>query len=833
MKRLAFNGGEISPAMALRSDMDVYPRSCSLLDNFDVHATGDISRRKGFATVANAITDPTSPELGSILIPYVYSDDKVFLVEASTSSLTVYNAADNSQVASFSGVDKWYCPNLHRVTWQQINSLLLLCTPSQCVKQLKMDADGNWSLLNFSFKCPPWETTSLREREILLSPHNGKGYIISFDPAESPLQSSFNVNDYLRASYYIPQQNAQVSDSDLNGIRLLKDGGYLDESSSFNVGDTIALKSSFLKYYVCVSEFDASRDFVAGCNMPENYMSESEPRFIEAEDSSGFDAIPAIYQLAATTDYKKGDKIKIKHSYWLLFTCVRPFNGSADFITGKRLPSDYPSHFLTGIPIGNALPCKGAWKFHCSGTWYGAYEVRRCYDSPELLALWETLGESFSPIGAPVNTLLSGDESDEECYLRLFITKSRCLADDDISSGLPAESCQNALIVSSFKHDMLLSPMRITGESFSFIFKDISPVKAPLESPFATNDWSWCAFNSRFGYPALACVHESRLIFAATKAQPQTIWMSRTDDLNNFTTGKLDTSALNLTMSTTTQADICWMLSRGEVIMLGTEDAEWIIDSGGKGITPTSARIVNHGRVGSAHIPAVQAIDRVLYIERGSGRLYQYGYDWNTNAYTSTDLTVFADHIAAQAGGIISGTMQRKPYPRAIFVLADGTLALMTYNSHQQVHAWHRYTTNGSIESVCALPNGTQSDKLYAIVSRKGTRYLECLSEDSPYADGNGYEYTSTVSTTALWPPDADEHKTHTATLYAYVTTPTPAGYLGVRLAEHADYAPLNIAGNLKLGWNKLLSNSSWTDRPHFSLFVNGPAPFELLSLQL
>jgi hypothetical protein len=827
MKRLAFNGGEISPAMALRSDMDVYPRSCSRLENFDVHATGGIARRKGFATVSTSCYEQ------SILVPYVYSEDVVYLLELSENHIDIYDAATGQFVTDLPASIDAEDISAHRVTWQQINSLLILCSPSSPVTQLKRNADGSWDCDPFSFKCPPWETTSLREHEIKLTPRNGKGYSIDFHTAEPAIQTSFSTDDILRASYYISQQTAKSTDADFTNIALLSKGKYLNAKSSFGVGDKIAVQTSFRKYYVCASAFDASRDYVQGCNMPENYMAETDPRFIEAEDTSDFAQVPTISQLDSNKDYAKGDKLIVKHSYWLYFTCVRAFSGATDFIEGKSLPDDYPANFTAGIPLGHALPCKGTWKFHCSGSWFGAYEVRRCYESSELTALWETLGESYSPIGSPVNTLLSGDESDEECYLRLFITKSRSMSDEDVTSGLPSDGCQNALIVSSFKHDMHLSPVRIDGENFLYLFRDITPVKAPVESPFATNDWSWCAFNYRFGFPALACVHESRLIFAATKAQPQTIWMSRTDDLNNFQTGKLDTSALNLTMSTTTQADICWMLSRGEVIMLGTEDAEWIIDSGGKGITPTSARIVNHGRVGSAHIPAVQAIDRVLYIERGSGRLYQYGYDWNTNAYTSTDLTVFADHIAANAGGIISGTMQRKPYPRAIFVLADGTLALMTYNSQQAVHAWHRYSTTGSFESVCALPNGTQSDKLYAIVSRNGTRYIECLSEESPYVDGNGYEYTSTVSTTALWTPEADEHKTHTATLYAYVTTPTPSGYMGVRLAEHADYAPLNIAGNLTIGWNKLLSYSTWTDRPHLSLFVNGPAPFELLSLQL
>ena len=73
MKRLAFNGGEISPAMALRADMDVYARSCSELTNFDVAATGGISRRRGMRHVDEAM------EGYSRLIPYTYSGEIVYL----------------------------------------------------------------------------------------------------------------------------------------------------------------------------------------------------------------------------------------------------------------------------------------------------------------------------------------------------------------------------------------------------------------------------------------------------------------------------------------------------------------------------------------------------------------------------------------------------------------------------------------------------------------------------------------------------------------------------------------------------------------------------------
>lgn len=823
MKRLAFNGGEISPNMALRSDMDVYARSCTTLTNFDVHATGGISRRKGFTSFA------TSDYAYSLLIPYTYSEDIVYLLELSASHIFIYKPSSKNSVydgpLTLSEEDIKH----HRVTWQQINSLLLICTPNAPTIQVKLKEDLSWEISQFAYKCPPWHTIDLRDHPIDIAPSSTltNAYSVTFDSKEDAIESSPQQNDILRASYYIPRQEA----SKLNtaGIDILSTN--FTAETKIYAGARLATYSLEYKAYICVKDFNGSNDFVPGCTSPENYMAEGDARFIEAEDLSGFGSIGVIPCLSSTSSYKKGDKLKVEIGYWNLYTCIRDFNGSTDKTDFAHWPKDYPTHFVSGITIGDPLTCRGSWKFHCSGTWYGSYEIRRCYDTADLTGLWHTLGESYSPIGSPVNNIITGDESEEECYLRLFLTRTRHFG-DDINSGWPSAACGNALIVPTYKHDMLLQYVQNTD------YRDISPIQIKLRVPFSTTDWSWSAFNSRFGFPTLATVHESRLVLASTKSQPQTIWLSCTDDLNNFQTGSLDTSALHLTMSTTTQAAICWMLSRGEVIMLGTEDAEWVISSSnGSALTPTTARIVNHGRVGSAHIPAVQAIDRVLYCERGSGRVYQYGFDWNSNSYISADLTIFADHIATQGGGIISGTVQRKPYTRAIFVLADGTLALMTYNTLHQVNAWHRYTTtNGKFQSVCTLPNGTQADKIFAIVQRGSKRYIECLSPESSYLDASsafgGTSYTSTIETTAFTLPDANEPKRHQAQLKVFITTPTPATAITARTAS-TTYSPISYTGNLTPGWVKLCTLSGWSDRPLVGLRITGPNPAEILAMQV
>lgn len=85
-----------------------------------------------------------------------------------------------------------------------------------------------------------------------------------------------------------------------------------------------------------------------------------------------------------------------------------------------------------------------------------------------------------------------------------------------------------------------------------------------------------------YGFPSLVDVFQQRLVLAATQAQPQTVWLSKTDDLNSFEVGKQDDSALALTLSTTTQNRICWLMAQSSRLLLGTADAEWTV-SGGQG----------------------------------------------------------------------------------------------------------------------------------------------------------------------------------------------------------------------------------------------------------
>lgn len=935
MIRCAFNGGELSPTSAVRADLDNFHRGASRIENLDLGQMGGVSRRRGFRRVAAALE-------GSVILPYVYSTNDRFLVEVSPSLLRVLSA-EGDVVASLPSV--WSQDDVSALRHKQVNSMLFLACPTHELMVLRRDDEGMFSLAPYEFKARPWRYEEFRDFPVRLTLDEGC-YRVSFGEHASDADAAVNEGDVMRVQVTVPQQ------------------------TGFSTGAVIR------QGWVVAGAFTAASTFTAGKKLCLN-----------------------------------------EGSYWSWWTCDRDFNGAEDFVDGLTSPADYPEHFHKGVIChSNTITCKGTWTFYCYKEWYGTYAVERRFPNED----WQLLGTSNSPVGAASNLQITGDESEEECYLRLMLYESRLSSGSDPSQGFPPDSCGNKLVVDAYKKDVVLrlhslstsdvrkltlplegdaydycvyaglpavNALVVDGERFSgecplsregrtltvrprglttddvgagsmvrlewtqaaesvnksgngnaasifmsrfltagtvvtlqgwrsvqsgmeivlpstikgmsggryaevfsameeasytvpedglflisvqawtesnvklrsrvrvevpactawmeaeaaevtasaeySLWDNVSAVPEGVPPSGESLMWSFAAFRGVYGFPSLVDVFQQRLVLAATQAQPQTVWLSKTDDLNSFEVGKQDDSALALTLSTTTQNRICWLMAQSSRLLLGTADAEWAV-SGGQGVmTYSNARADSHGFVGSSDVPALMATDKVLYVERGGGRVYQYGYDYESDGFVSRDLTVFADHVLADGGGCRGVAFVRKPEPRAVFVRRDGVLALMTYNSMHQVHAWHRYTTDGVFEGVAVLPNGDQADLLFALVSREDGRFIEVLAPGNEFQDPGGRDFVSVLETNALISLEAAGRRQHSGGVMFFFGSDALVDGVEVSIdGTRWDVLDRSPSSFLTRGWHSLVADGCWNYDSMVGIRVSGNRDFNLLAIQ-
>jgi hypothetical protein len=81
--------------------------------------------------------------------------------------------------------------------------------------------------------------------------------------------------------------------------------------------------------------------------------------------------------------------------------------------------------------------------------------------------------------------------------------------------------------------------------------------------------------------------------------------------------------------------------------------------------------------------------------------------------------------------GVVDIGVQRQPETRIHFALADGTVAVLTYEPQEELMCWSLIRTDGNVEQVSVLP-GEVEDKVYYVVARTiggvTKRYLEKLA---------------------------------------------------------------------------------------------------------
>ena len=800
--RTCFNGGELSPEMAARCDVDAYMRGCSVLENWELSQMGGVRRRRGMRGVCGALG------AASKVVGYVYSAvGGCFLVELNGRCVRVLTR-DGAEVAVFysgvGGVPVFELGDDVRVL--QLNALLFITSGLCAPMVLRWDGSAVWSLRRVVFKHRPWRYDhERRERAVELSVVDGV-YEVRFAEDEDAAEAELRVDDVLRVSVWLDEAEAAEAGEAVRGRVRVVEG--LEACAP---GDVVAMKTEpVLCYWVCKKEFPADV-YVEGLDDPSCYPD----NFAESESVSGFDDVVVVGSVAELGKVEKGRKFAVKAGYWEYFTCVRAFT-AADMVDGVSGYGEYDSFFVRGVALGEALPCRGKWEFYCSGLWYGSYEVRRSFEGGGLTDAWECAGVSWSRVNEATNTTLGGDEADEECWLRLFLTRSKCLS-DDLADGYPSDSCGNRLIVEGYRHDMVLR----VGADGSWVLD--GGVDVGWRGTARVFDWSWAAFSSRYGFPVAAEVFNQRLVFAGTAAQPQSIWMSRTDDLYNFATGDTDDAAIYVTLYTTSQNPICWMLEANNRLLLGTSDAEWTVTArNASGVTATNVWASKHGRVGSKGGMMLAVDDKALFVQRGGGRVWAYGYSFEIDGCRSEDLTVFAPHVLAGHGGVVGCALLQVPDTVAVFVLGDGQLALCTYNNMHQVHAWHRWVTEGRVLSVCALPGGGD-DVLYLLVEREDGVFIECVDELCGYEDRDGREYVSELLTTALGNPlEEVVAKRPKLPVRVLLGEPLEGGQLEVKADGGAWAVPPRYAQRLEAGWHELLVFNCWEYEHAVGLRVRG-----------
>lgn len=251
-------------------------------------------------------------------------------------------------------------------------------------------------------------------------------------------------------------------------------------------------------------------------------------------------------------------------------------------------------------------------------------------------------------------------------------------------------------------------------------------------SPFAaTTEWALGAYSDTTGYPSVVTIHEGRLVFGATAAEPRRIDFSAIAGFNPVSTDFIPTDedgivrpddAIGVTIGGGTANPIAWIDSISEGLAVGTIASEGLIRSSknSESLTPENASYRKSSTAGSASIQPLAIKNTLVHVQFIRRRLQELIFSFDRDGFQSFDMTELAEHLTRES--IVDIAYQQQPIETIWTLLGDGTLIGFTYERNADVLGWHRHVIGGTdvvVDSIAVIPSSDLSrDELWMVVTR-------------------------------------------------------------------------------------------------------------------
>lgn len=734
----SFAGGEISPEVANRVDLDKYSSAVLKAKNCLIKPYGPIYKRPGL----KYINRTKYSDKKAILVPFNGATaNEDYLLEIGHEYIRIHK---NGQYLGVELVTPFIENTLSNLRFTQSADTLFIASGDYPVKILVRYSDLSWTFGDFEITNMYFDESEALERYygdtyntpgtyIFKAPASGE-YSIEMSGAggSAIIRASKLFNQY-RYDFGAGGGSAEVLQKI---VTLTKDVEYTITVGGPN--DNLAFEDEKANVEAPSGNPTIAFGFTArGGGGGKHYYSKDDEGNIEQGYTTGTSygngstgatstgTSSAIDSSKVATTAKDG-YIKIQYNG---NTKITPsgvigeitVTSNKDIFNGKSGAQIKTKHQKASQTISvSATSSTGAsdilkvgeqWKIITHGTWSGSIAIEKSYDG----ITWQEYRKYTSK--EDFNISESGALS-EKMYLR-------------IKPGVTSGTCNVDLTAMPYVYEGVL---KITEVIDGYQAK--AHVLEELGAAEATDNFLWGAWSQDFGYPKTIAFFQDRLCFGGSKIQPYMLWLSRSGDYANFSVEKAsgtvtDDSAVAVGLLSRKQFQIKHLLASTDLIIL-TAGNEWII-SGGEVVTPSNINAKMQTTRGCNDVEPIAVGGRIVFIQGRGSTVRDMGYSYETDSYGGNDLTLLAKHIIHNLK-IIDSAYKQEPDSILYMVRSDGTMACLTYIYDQKVYAWSTIETEGEIEAVTVIQEGDE-DSVYVVVKRNigGTvvRNIECFNNNN------------------------------------------------------------------------------------------------------
>jgi hypothetical protein len=271
--------------------------------------------------------------------------------------------------------------------------------------------------------------------------------------------------------------------------------------------------------------------------------------------------------------------------------------------------------------------------------------------------------------------------------------------------------------------------------------------------------------SSSLGNPSVPGFAQQRLWLANQQLAPQTFNASQPGNFYNFNISSpiQASDAIESTLSSGILNEIKAMVAQQAGMIILTNNSAWLITGGqpGSAITPISVIGNPQSWIGSNDVPPIVVNHDILFVQSKGSAVRNMSYNFYTNVYTGTDISVMSSHLF-YGYQILEWALALEPFKLIWAVRDDGALLTLTFIKEQEFTAWSHHITQGLFKSIATIVEsvgGVYNDVVYVVVQRtlngSPVQYIERFVDRtfpsgriSAWSVDSGLQYNSTPTTT-------------------------------------------------------------------------------------
>ncbi len=692
------SAGLVSPKVNARTDQPKYQSWTRQLENMIAYKSGGITRAPGTYYVANAkLANSGINDYAVRLIPFTFSPDTQFMLEVGDHYIRFYS---NDEQVNVSTAPLWVLgtPYLPGTFVTDPTNLLIYYNNVYSGSPVQPHLNpAEWTQQTILEVYTPYRA-------------NAAGGSIYDTDIFNLVPCQINDVIYLVHPLYPPYKLTRFSDTDWRIEEVAYDTPALLDQNTTNTTLTPTGLTDTTLLTANAPAWTTATYYAVGNSV--SYLGVLYVCIVAHTSSALF-----------TTDLTNGK--------WEVQTIFYPAHVGSTWELSTLRPAtfvEYDGVAATGFADGTSgtILCSGAFTVRTYGVWSSDIAVQRSTDNGNT---WTT-----------IFTISSRDDNNENVpgtspglfLYRMVISNSAVPGTPGATNPRVIFEVNDAFLDGLVKITEYLTPYTAIGQVVTQLY----------DNPAATPYWSEGAWSAVRGYPRAITTYQQRVVYASTGYEPQRIWGTVTNDLENFDRGDQTktTDSFVFDLNAPGRGPIVWLISQAD-LFAGFSGAEWVINSGlgggpstgGGAISPTNINAVEQGTYGSS--PSVQPAivgNAVFFAQRQADAIRQMLFSIYTAKYMSQDITTIADTLFAS--GAVQLAYQSRWHHQGILwvVVKDGTMLGLTYDLDQEVFGWCKRTTGQNQKDAQGQP--LFNDKGFESV---GVLYAKNTADDETWVVAN------------------------------------------------------------------------------------------------